>query len=185
MKVTIVLPFLAVALLILFFVPAPVQGGGLNPPEPWSEDAVARFLALYPEARQAVNQRYTGFDITYDAGKDGLFGKLLILKDFSILNREHLEQAATLFTYDGPRMHLKNIEVQIYSSGEKRSYKKKDFRWIEWTERDNGVVTLDGTESRAMIPGLRVGDRVRVLKEYKLQGRYGFGLKRPIELSVF
>lgn len=162
--------------LVLFcLLPLRAVADGVDLPEKVSGKTVAEFQAAYPEAELLINQHYVGYDLTYDPERDGLYGKVKEVMDYSIQDKGQLEQAASLFISHNPTMRFKKIEVQIYSSGEQRKLKKNDLSWIEWTEQYNGVVTLDGTVSHTMIPGLRVGDRVRIYWEYEMRGAFGLG----------
>ena len=69
--------------------------------------------------------------------------------------------------------------VVVGPAGERR-WRQKDLDWNETTERDGGVVVLDGTLATAFVPGVQVGDRVRVQLEYRVRGWQGLP---PIELG--
>ena len=161
--------FLAVLLLWPIF----AQAKGFVPPA-LPEDAIMdRFFGNHPDAGLVTVQRWSCLEVSYREQDGGLSGKLIEIIETGVLDRTDIEEASTVYADDSPRFRLKKVEVLVMRNGDVRRFRRKDLRWMEMTSRSDGVVTLDGTFAYALIPGIRVGDRVRIRREFGVNGIYG------------
>lgn len=153
------------------------SAGGLEPPPPVDNAAIEGFLATNSSAPVVLLQQWVGYDVRFRARSEGLVGTLTSLREFVVQSRAGVEESSLVIA-DYPRVRFKRLDVEVTNSGSTQRYRHKDLRWIEITQRSDGVVTLDGTMSYSFVPGIRVGSRVRVLEVAELKGVHGFGQSR-------
>jgi len=142
-------------------------------PPPPDEARVAGFLQRHGGDGVVVIQSWQVLDAELDGKDGGLGGSLVGVTDYCVRDRDDLESAASIVTYEDPHVELKDVEVEVIRGGKVTRHRRKDLKWRKLTRRSDGVVTLDGTIAMAMVPGLRVGDRVRIVEEYRLKGTFG------------
>lgn len=171
---------ISTALLTLIMSGNLARAGVLEIPQGPSDETVAGFSDLHPDEGVLVLQEWTGMDVRYQANDGGLSGRWVEVKEYLVQDRGDLEDVSFLTTYQSPAQRLEKFQVEIIRDGRTTKFKRKDLVWQEYTARTDGVVTLDGTNSWAMVPGVMVGDRLRTLEEYELKGLSGLP---PLELG--
>lgn len=159
---------------IFFLIYVPVSlAGGLKPPPAPDSDIVARFCDQYPKSGIVHTQNWIGLDVRYKHQSGGLVGRYITVNEYKVQDRDYLEEISIQNTFQNPRFELKDFRVEILRGEETIRFKHKDLVWHEMTSRNDGVVTLDGTIAYALVPGVMVGDRIRVMEKYDLNGIFG------------
>jgi hypothetical protein len=115
-------------------------------------------------------------DLRYDRGRDGCAGTLAAGFDVVLRNADDLEQYARVEKVDGPLHRTDAIEVEVLSAGGERWRRigSNDLVWRGGMANEGGgVLFLDVKAYSAVLPGLRVGDRLRVVRRDELRGAHG------------
>ncbi len=149
------------------------RAGGIALPEPLPADQVEAFLAVHRDADWVFLQDWLGLELRYDEEDQGLSGKQLSCREYAVQNKAAIAALSVVRVVDSPSRDLKKIEIIVEGVGGRRRWRRKDLKWVESTRREGGVVTLDGTVAQAFVPGLQVGDRLRIVEEYRLEGLHG------------
>ncbi len=165
--------FVACVLLTFPFV---VQASPLQIPDPPSGEMVRQFLDGHSPSGTASLQRWLGLDMKIRRRDGKLNGRMIRVSEVYVCDRAGVDDAASITTTDSPRIRLEDINAVVRRGDEILHYRREDLRWIEATTRHRGVVYLDETACLAMIPGVRTGDRVRVVEEHRLDGVSGLPL---------
>jgi hypothetical protein len=143
--------------------------------EPEATLQAERFVQNHASEPIIYFRHWVDYDLRFLPRDRGLSGKLVEGFDYRIQDRSVLREMSSVTVSDDPRMRIKGVEVEIRRMGETEKHGRGDLRWTRITKRKDGTVTLDGTISIAIIPGLRVGDRVSITCTYELRGIYGLG----------
>lgn len=122
----------------------------------------------------SVLDEWTVLDVRYDPVHDGVFGTLAEGRDIWIRDAEALRDHATISRYDGPLYRSRETVIEIWSpsTGKTRRLKESDLSWRGQVSTGYGIITLDAVVSEALIPGLRLGDRLRVVGRYEIRGQH-------------
>ncbi len=142
-------------------------------PAPVSPEVVAAFVAAYPNAERVDVLDWVGADLKHDEANRGFSGTMQECREYVVLDQSVVTDLSVVHVFKSSATRLKKIEITVDGVAGHRRWKEKDLQWSESTESENGVVTLDGIVATAFIPGIEVGDRVRVYKEYRVKGRWG------------
>lgn len=104
-------------------------------------------------------------DLGYDAAVDGISGQLDIGIDVWIRTPDSLAGNARVSKATGSGIRCTGVDIDVYSpiDGSSRHVPEKDLAWQGALDSGNGVITLDSAHYSAVIPGLRVGDRLRIV----------------------
>jgi len=148
-------------------------GGELKPPALPDAAVVAAAAARYPDVDVVYAQEWVGVDARVRAADDGLSGRYTTRYSMRIVSRHGVEVSSPIVATESPRQVLREIRVEVVRDGKTTRYARDDLQWITITQRSDGVVTLDGTTSQALVPGLQPGDELRVTQEYELHGVHG------------
>jgi len=142
------------------------EAGWLKPPPPPDSGQIAAFLARDTSQGIVTVQQWQGVVAKFD---HGLEGKMVTVRDYLARRRQDLQYVSMVVSLETPRQMMKDIEVEVFHGTEMRRLGRKDLSWHRMTSRGNGIVTLDGILSFALVPGVMVGDRVRVVKKMEFR----------------
>lgn len=156
--------WLALAVLV-----AEARGAGLEAPAAPDEARVRAFLDRCPKVDAALVQEWQGLELALDRQSGGLDGHLLTCTEIAVLGRPALAERSLVAYRNAPSQRIRHFEVAVIGPDGVRRWGRKDLKWTETTEQGDGIVILDGSISVAFVPGLRVGDRIRVTAEYRIQ----------------
>jgi len=164
-----------IILVVCALSPAPryAVAADLDAPKGPTHAAVDSFLSHHPSAGLVVLQLWTGVDVRHSQKDQGLSGRMRTLTHFQILNRKGLDIGARVVIHDEPRFRTRKLDIEIIRGDKVTQLRKDDLVWTTMTTRSDGIVVLDGEVSQAMVPGVRVGDQVRVLEELEITGVHG------------
>ncbi len=151
---------------------------GLSVPDRADDERVAVFLREHSDKSSAYIQHWIGVDLRYEAKDQGLSGRFTRCLETAVLDKSTLVENSIVTVRNSPRWELKKIEITATNEHGKQRWRKKDLLWNESTQRAGGVVTLDGTVAQALLPGIQVGDRIRVVQEYEVKGLHGLPFSR-------
>lgn len=103
-------------------------------------------------------------DLGFAAATDAITGRLDSGCDVWIRTPESLADNARVSKSVGSGIRCTSVDVEVYSpaDGTSRRIAEKDMDWQGQLDGGNGVITLDSANYSAVIPGLRVGDRLRI-----------------------
>lgn len=147
--------------------------GGLDWPDPPTDEAAAAARAAHPDVDEVVLQDWIGWDLKYVEKHEGLSGRLMITREVLICDKDAIAAWSSVSVVRSPVRILGHYEIIADGPSGRRRWKKKDLKWLEGTERGDGIVMLDGVVSAAFLPGIEVGDRIRVSEEYEIKGLHG------------
>ena len=171
-------------LLMLMAVPL-LWGNGwaadIEGPEPAAPEVVAAFVAAHGGADRVDILRWVGADLKHDELSEGFDGTVRYCHEYVVLEKDAVTELSVVQVYKSPRVQLKKVEITVDGASGHRRWRKKDLRWVESTNSGGGVVTLDGIVATAFVPGIEVGDRVRVYEEYRRNGMQGLP---PVRLGT-
>lgn len=168
-------------LLAVAVVFAEARGAGLDFPGPPDACRVSAFLANCGDADAAVVQSWQGLELAFDPQGGGLDGRLLTCTEVAVLGRPALAERSMVAFRNAPSQRIRHFEVAVTGPDGVRRWSRKDLKWSETTEQGDGIVILDGSISVAFVPGVRVGDRIRVTAEYRIQDWRGVP---PVQLGA-
>ncbi len=134
---------------------------------------VADFLARCGESDHAVVQSWQGMELQYDARSRGMRGRFSYRYETAVRTRTAILPTSVVTYREGPSQRLERFEVIVTGPDEERRWRQKDLNWNVTTVQDDGVVILDGELATAYVPGITVGDRVRVTATYRIDGWQG------------
>jgi hypothetical protein len=102
-------------------------------------------------------------DLRYDPATDGIEGAMKIGVDVWLRDAAALASGARINKSIGPLSRCRRIDIEIWSptDGRTRRLDDGDLNWRGELEASGGIVHLDVTDYMAVIPGLRIGDRLR------------------------
>jgi hypothetical protein len=163
------------ALAGLLLAVSPCLAWALDPPASPSRDRVAAFSERFEDEPLLVLQDWQGFDVRVRSRDRGLSGEWSTVEEFRIQSRAALEEASVVWITDSPKRRIDDVEVEVIRADGRQKFRRRDLEWAEMTQRSDGVVTLDGTFAMTLVPGLRVGDTVRITRRWDLKGIHGFG----------
>lgn len=152
----------------------PVVASDLELPVLLSEHDIAAFRARYPGSPVLLPMTWVGYDLSYQRRRNGIFGDCAYLETWLVGSSKGIEEISRVFAEDSPGFRWKRFRVElIHADGSTEKFDRDDLHWFTAKPRRRGIVTLDGTQSAAVIPGIRVGDRVRKIWTYELRGAPG------------
>lgn len=114
-------------------------------------------------------------DLHYDAAVDGLRGSVRYGADFWLRDAEALSNHARITKAVGPLSRCGTIDIEVRSAvdGAPRRLREDDLVWHGSLAAGNGIIRLDTAEYVAVIPGLKIGDRLRVVWHWEWFRRHG------------
>lgn len=114
-------------------------------------------------------------DLRYDHEQDGIVGEITYGSDVWLRDTDALRRHARIQRYQGPTVQLSATEIIALPTrgGKPRRIDSGNLAWQGMSAGDGSTVTLDATIDTAVLPGLRVGDRLRITKRYRWYGRHG------------
>lgn len=166
---------LRLILVVILLAVMPSLAHALDPPSSPTHDKVAAFAERFNDEPLLVLQEWQGFEVRARSRDGGLSGDWITVDEYRVQSRAALEEASIVAIMDEPARQIKDVRVEVIRKDDRTTHRRKDLDWTEMTQRDDGVVILDGTYAMALIPGLRVGDTVQITRRWKLKGIHGFG----------
>lgn len=165
------------ALLLLaaccWLLPAALSAAG-NLPEP---DALELAAAerRHPGAPYIVTGSEQRADLSFDERTGYLNGTVEYEQEVWLRSGDALTRWSRVVVGVSPRRRLDELEVSVRrrDAGKPERYDEGDLKWVASTQVSRGVVTLDGEVRTASIPGLRIGDRLRIRQRYEVSGLHG------------
>lgn len=144
-------------------------------PSPWSSAQIDSLLDAHQGEPAVTLSTETRVSVYYDRGRGCLAGDYVVYRDVAALDNKQLAQVCRVFVSDGPMLEFKDFKAHIVAgNGRKtRTHDYGDLDWSSYTPKGNGVVHLDHEVSLAVVPGLRVGDRLQTTTRYKFTSYQG------------
>ncbi len=151
-----------VALILVVLHATRAVAGGLKPPPSPDPAYIRRILDHDRGSGMVIIQQWQGIEAAFG---HGLEGTMVTVTDRLVRRRKDLEDASMVYTSESPRRRTRDFRVDIIRNSTVTHLKQGDLTWHRMTSRHDGVVVLDGTLAYALVPGVMVGDRVRVVKK--------------------
>ena len=104
-------------------------------------------------------------DLDYVRSDDGIRGEVDYGIDVWLRDSDALAENARVTKSTGPMIRCSSVDIEIYSptDASRRVVSEKNLAWRSVLEGGDGVITLDRMQYTAVIPGLKVGDRLRLV----------------------
>ncbi|MBK8167933.1 MAG: transglutaminase domain-containing protein [bacterium] len=146
-------------------------------PVPWAYPPTATKAELEAAcgSKACLLDLWNDMDLHYDPARDGVYGTWTSGRDAWLRDGETLRANATILKFEGPLFRCRDIVIEVWSpaTGETRRVKESELAWQSRMNTGSGIITLDEVISSALIPGLRPGDRLRIVERYDVRGMHG------------